>query len=146
MPARDDPFTAFNFQIDFGFAPADTLRGGFREVSGLDAEIAQISYRTGTETTTVRKLPGLVTYSNIVLKRGLVSDLAFWNWTKGVINGQVNRVNGTITMLDATRSPVLRFTVRNAWPCRWTGPSLDAQANTVALETLEICHEGFEVA
>lgn len=144
---REDPYSALSFQVVVAgvFDEGQAIRGSFAEVSGLDVEITPIEYRTGSEDLTVRKLPGLKKFSNITLKRGIIGDLAFWTWTKSVLDGHVLRADGTITLLDEGRQPVLRWKFRRAWPCRWVGPTLNASANAVAIETLELCHEGLEV-
>jgi phage tail-like protein len=144
---RDDPYSCLNFQVLVAgvFEDGRSIRGSFSEVSGLDVSIAPIEYRNGSEEMTVRKIPGLASYSNIVLKRGVIGDLAFWTWIKSVLDGAPHRANGTITLLDESREPVMTWKFRRGWPCKWTGPTLSAKKNEVAIETLEICHEGLEV-
>ena len=93
----------------------------------------------------MRKLPGLTTYANIVLKRGLTRDLSLWNWRQSVVNGQTDRRSGTIVLLDESRKQVLRWRFAEGWPVKWEGPALNAQANEIAIETLEIAHEGLEL-
>jgi len=141
MAARNDPFAAFNFLVEID----NIAKASFSEVSGLDVEVAAIEYREGGENVlTVRKLPGLAKYTNITLKRGYTADLSLWKWIKGVIDGKVQRANVAITLLNDQRQPVVRWQVREAWPCKYEGPDLNAKANDVAIETLEICHEGLE--
>ena len=93
----------------------------------------------------MRKLPGLKKFTNITLNRGVIGDLGFWKWIKSVLDGQVQRADGTIVLLDESRQEVMRFNFRRGWPCKWTGPGLNAAANEVAIETVEICHEGLDV-
>ena len=149
MPAvyRDDPYPAFNFEVTITGISEDghAVKGSFAEVSGLDVEVNAIEYRNGSEDITVRKIPGLKKFSNIILKRGWIGDLAFWNWLNSVLKGQVIRADGTITLLDESRQPVMRWKFRRGWPCRWQGPRLVADTNDLAMETLEICHEGLEL-
>ena len=141
MAARNDPFAAFNFLVDI----QGVTKAGFSEVSGLAAEVTPIEYREGGENSlTVRKLPGLVKYPNIVLKRGYTTDLSLWNWFKTVLDGKALRTVVSITLLDDQRRPVARWVAREAWPCKYEGPDLNAKGNGVAIETLEICHEGLE--
>ncbi|HUF46239.1 MAG TPA: phage tail protein [Vicinamibacterales bacterium] len=144
---RDDPYSAVNFQVVIIGVLDDgqTIRGSFAEVSGLDVSIAPIEYRTGSEDVTVRKIPGLKSFSTIVLRRGVIGDLTLWAWIKSALDGQVQRADGTITLLDESRQPVLTWKFRRAWPCKWTGPRLNAKGNGIAIETLELCHEGLEV-
>lgn len=114
-------------------------------MSGLESETAVIEYRTGADPTTVRKLPGLTKYPNIVLKRGLTRDLSLWNWRQTVVNGKTQRRSGSIVLLDESGNQVLRWHFQEGWPAKWEGPALDAKANEVAIETLEIAHEGLEL-
>jgi phage tail-like protein len=137
-PQRDDPYKAFNFVVEIdGLAVA-----AFSEVSGLESETEVIEYRAGGEAGTVRKLPGLTRFANIVLRRGVTQDAELWDWRKAVEQGTVDRRNGSIVLLDDDRTPVLRWTFRNGWISKWVGPDLNATANEVAIETIEIAHEG----
>jgi phage tail-like protein len=143
---RDDPYPHFNFLIEVEGLDADGPRAGFSEVSGLGVSIEPIEYRSGNEREiTVRKLPGLKTFSDVTLKRGVIGDLAFWSWIKAAMDGQVERRNVVITLLSEAREPVLRWRLQRAWPCKYEGPSLHAGSSDVALETLVICHEGLEL-
>ena len=142
MPAaqRNDPYKNFNFRVEIdGIATA-----AFSEVSGLESETAVIEYREGGEPNAVRKLPGLTKYANIVLRRGITQDQELWEWRKTVVDGNVERRNGSITLLDDDRTEVARWNFRDGWICKWEGPALNAKANEVAIETIEIAHEGLE--
>jgi phage tail-like protein len=134
---RNDPYKNFNFVVEIdGIA-----RAAFSEVSGLESETTVVEYRSGSEFGT-RKLPGLTKYANIVLKRGLTQDADLWNWRQSVIEGNLERRNGAIILLDDSRQQVLRWTFREGWPCKWQGPALNAKNSEVAIELLEIAHEG----
>ena len=135
---RRDPFRSFNFRVELD----GITRAGFRECSGLDASQDPIEYREGTEGLTARKLPGLNKYSNISLKWGMTDDTELWDWRKKAIAGKVERKNGSIVLLDESGEEKLRWNFREAWPTKWTGPSFNATGNEVAIETLEIAHEG----
>jgi phage tail-like protein len=141
MAQRSDPYKAFNFRVEIdGIAVAD-----FSEASGLESETAVIEYRSGADHV-VRKLPGLTKFGNIVLKRGVTQDAELWNWRKSVVDGQVERRNGSIVLLDDARTEVVRWNFRNGWICKWEGPAMNAKSNDVAIETIEIAHEGLELA
>lgn len=142
---RDDPYAGYNFLVTIPGIGDDGLRAAFSEVSGLEARLEVIEYRTGSEPLAVRKLPGLKSFTNLTLKRGITGDTAFWDWIRAALDGQVQRVDGTIALLDEARNPVLRWRFRRGWPCRYAGPSLSAGSSEVALETLEIAHEGLEL-
>jgi phage tail-like protein len=135
---RKDPFRAYRFLVEID----GITRAGFRECAGLDSTQDVIEYREGHEPATVRKLPGLVKYSNISLKRGLTDDAELWEWRKKAIDGKVERKNGSIVVLDETGAEKLRWNFTSGWPARWVGPSFDAVGQDVAIETLEIAHEG----
>ena len=139
--ARNDPYGQFNFQIEID----GVIRGGFSEVSGLTTDTNIIEYREGQEITTPRKLPGLMKYNNIVLKRGWTRDRKLWDWRKKVIDGKTERQSGAIVLLDEARQPALRWNFVQGWPSKWEGPALNAKTSEVAIETLEIAHEGLEL-
>jgi phage tail-like protein len=140
MPVGDrkDPYRSYNFRVEID----GITRAGFREVSGLDTTSDPIAYREGTDQLTERKLPGMVKYSNITLKWGITDDAEFWQWRQQVMEGKVQRKNGSIVLMDDTGQEKWRWNFREGWPTKWTGPSLNATGNEVAIETLEIVHEG----
>jgi phage tail-like protein len=141
-PARQDPYLVFNFRVELD----GIVAGSFAEVSGLDSTTEVVEYRTGDmKTSSAVKLPGLTKYPNIVLKRGITRDLSLWQWRKTVVDGHTERRNGVIILLDESRAEVLRWMFRNGWPAKWEGPDLDADSSEVAIETLEIAHEGLEL-
>jgi len=135
---RKDPFRAYNFLVEID----GITRAGFRECSGLDSSQDPIDYREGGEPLHVRKLPGLVKFSNISLKRGITDDAELWQWRKKAMDGTVERKNGSIILLDDTGAEKARWNFVNGWPTKWTGPTFNATGNEVAIETLDIVHEG----
>ena len=135
---RKDPFRSYNFLVEID----GITRAGFRECSGLDSTQDPVEYREGNEPPTARKLPGLVKHSNISLKRGVTDDAQLWEWRKQAIDGKVQRKNGSIILLDESGAEKERWNFREGWPTKWTGPSFNATGNEVAIETLEIAHEG----
>jgi phage tail-like protein len=140
---RNDPYGQFNFLVEID----GVILGGFSECSGLTGDTNMIEYREGNEQQgTTRKLPGLMKYNNVVLKRGWTKDRSLWNWRKKVIDGKTQRTSGTITLLDEARQPALRWNFREGWPSKLEGPALNAKTSEVAIETLEIAHEGLELA
>ena len=137
--SRIDPFTNFNFRVEIDGVTA----GAFAEVSGLDSETEIVEYRSGGELNTVRKLPGLTRYANIVLRRGVTDSTDLYDWRKTVIDGRTQRASGAIILLNESRDEVARWSFREGWPSGLKGPDLSAQGNEVAIEELTIAHEGF---
>jgi len=145
MPTGDrkDPFRGYNFKLEID----GISRNGFRECSGLDATSDPIDYREGNEKVyTNRKLPGQTKYSNIVLKWGITDDHSLWDWRKKVIDGKTERKHGSIVLMDEAGEEKIRWNFNFGWPTKWSGPSFNATANEVAVETLEIVHEGVQKA
>lgn len=122
--------------------------GIFREVSGLDSETEVIEHRcTGKGgNLIVHKVPGALKWSNITLRRGVTDDTKLQEWRKKIEDGQVeaNRKNGSVTLYNPAGEPVAKYTFKNGWPCKFKGPALDSNKNEVAVEELEIAHEGLE--
>lgn len=139
---RKDPYYSFNFLVEI----ESITRAGFRECSGLDVTLDPIEYREGNDALTPRKLPGLVKYSNITLKRGMTDDAELWQWFKKAQQGAVERRSGSIVLCDDKGTEKARWNFREAWPTKWSGPSFNATGNEVAIETLELVHEGLEKA
>jgi phage tail-like protein len=132
-----DPYRGFNFIVEIdGIAEA-----GFRECSGLDTSTDPVDYREGTDPNHVRKLTGLNKYTAISLKRGITDSDKLWKWRQTAIDGKTERKNVSIVLLNEAREEKWRWNLRNAWASKWTGPSLNATSNEVAIETLEITHE-----
>jgi phage tail-like protein len=143
MPRRPlDPLASFNFKLEI-----DSINiAGFSECTGLNTEQNVIEYREGNEAITPRKLPGLTKFGNITLKRGVIlkSDELF-KWRKSVMDGDIDRKNVSIVLYKENRvDEVTRWILHNAWPMKYTGPDLKANANEVAIESIEIAHEGLE--
>jgi phage tail-like protein len=140
---RRDPFRGFKFRVQIG----GIQRAGFREVSGLDAATDSIDYREGDDKTlTIHKLPGLKKFSNLTLKRGITNDLDLWKWRKQVMDGKIKdaRQNGSIILMDDEGNDVAQWDFVAAWPTKWTGPGFNATANEVAIDTIELTHEGLD--
>lgn len=139
---RRDPYRSFNFQVEIDGVPV----GAFSEVTGLTAEGDAVDYREGTDVqSNVRKLPGLRKYTNLTLKRGYTQDKALWRWHQNIVNGTVDRRNVTIVLMNEARNPVLRWHAENAFINKIEGPSLKASGNEVAMESVEIVHEGLTI-
>jgi phage tail-like protein len=139
---RKDPYRSFNFLLLFD----GVSLGGFSEVSGLTAEADAVDYREGNEKRNhVRKLIGLCKSANITMKRGYALDKAMWIWYGSTLKGKPDRRNVTILLLNEAREPVLSWHAENAWPNKIEGPSFKASGNEVAMESVELVHEGLTI-
>jgi phage tail-like protein len=139
LGVRHDPYTAFNFLVEI----EGLLVGGFSEVTGLQVETEIEDYREGGLNEYVHKLAGPTRYpANLSLKRGLIDLETMWEWHQDVTKGLIKRRNGTIYLLDPQRLPVMWWDFIEAYPVKWTGPELRADANAVAIETVELVHRG----
>ncbi len=142
MPGeRKDPFKNFRFLVEID----GIVQAGFREVTVPDSTTDVVEYREGNEKTiTPRKLPGLTKYGNLTLKWGVTDSLELYNWRRLVETGQIEKArrNLAVIVLDDEGNPAARWEFLNAWPSKYDAPDLNATANEVAIETLEIVHEG----
>ena len=136
------PQPAYHFRVDWG-----GTRIGVSEVSGLSIERAVTEHFDGSDpVSTARKMPGIVKFTNIVLKRGLVSgDNEFFEWFNTAQLNTVERRDMTIMLLDEQHQPRVVWKVRNAFPCKYSGPELRANSSAAAFETLELAHDGLVV-
>lgn len=132
------PHGKFRYKVEIDGLDA----GGFSEVSGFDASIDIIEYREGDMVQTPMKIPGLKKYGNLTLKQGLVDSMVLYEWIIAGVNGAVERKTITITLLDEEEAPAASWQVINAWPTKYTAPDFNATSSEIAIETLEIAHEG----
>lgn len=140
--ANNYPLPVFHFNVEWG-----GTRVGFSEVSGLTQENQVIEYRDGSfpEYSSI-KMPGLRKFNNITLKRGIVkSDNELFKWLSTIKLNKVERRDLVISLLNEEHQPVMVWKVQNAFPVKVEGPALKATGNEVAIESIEIAHEGLEV-
>ena len=135
---RKDPLRNFRFRLEID----GIQQAGFSEATVPDTSTDVIEYREGNETTPARKLPGLNKYGNISLKSGTTDSLDLYTWRKQIIDGNTQRKNIAIIVLDEAGNDKARFEFANAWPSKYDPADLNATGNAVAIETLEIVHEG----
>ena len=132
-----DPYRGFNFRVEID----GITEAGFQECTGFDITTEPVEYREGTDPPHVRKLTGLNKYSPVTLKRGITDSDALWELQQTAATGRTERRNISIVLMDEMGEERWRWNLRNAWISKWTGPSLNATSNDVAVETLELCHE-----
>jgi phage tail-like protein len=140
---RNDPFRGFNFRVEIdGIGVA-----GFSEVSGLTADGDPADYREGTDAiNNVRKLVALRKFPVMVFKRGFIKDDTLWKWYVRIANGEPDRRNGSVVLQNEAHKDVMRWNFENAWINKIEGPALKAAGNEVAIESMELCHEGLTLA
>ena len=137
------PLPKFHFQIEW-----DSEQASFLEVSGLDIEAPIIEYRHGDspQFSTI-KMPGIKKSGNVTLKKGIFkSDNNFWNWFNYIKMNTVKRKTITIKLLDETGSPTMTWTLSNAWPTKITSTDLMSEGKEVAIESIELAHEGITIS
>ncbi len=137
------PLPKFHFQVKW-----DSEELSFQEVSGLDIESQPIEYRHGNskEFSTI-KMPGIQKSGNITMKKGVFkSDNKFWDWFIKIKMNTIKRIPITISLLDEAGAATMVWTAKNAWPSKITGTDLKSDGNEVAIETIEIVHEGLTIA
>jgi phage tail-like protein len=146
--SRADRSTGWIAQVDVAISEQFT-EGGTRIVPGTGRicdEFEVVEYREGGDHPSgTRKLPGRVSVGNVVLRRGIDRDLSLWNWFRAVRDGDLDRRNVTIVLLDAARADVRRWNVERAWPAVYESGPLHARGNEVVIETLELACERIDI-
>ena len=137
------PMPKFHFQVKWG-----DQEMSFQEVTGLDAQSEEIKYRSGDSPIfSPVKMPGLVKYSNVTMKKGIFKgDNKFWEWFNQIKQNTIKRIDITISLLDEADAPAMTWTLKNAWPTKISGYELKAEGNEVAVESIEIVHEGMTIS
>lgn len=136
------PLPKFHFRVEWGGA-----RIGFTEVTGLDQQIEAIEYREGSSLEYSKiKMPGLHKFSNITLKRGTIEgDTDYYKWVNTISLTTVERRDIIISLLNEKHEPVMKWKAKQAFPIKIQASDLKADGNEVAIETLEIAHEGLSL-
>jgi phage tail-like protein len=152
---RIDPVPGFNFYISLidssstlalaTSAVSAFVGGGFSECSGLDATLQVEEYMEGGENRYAHKFPSRMTYGNISLKHGITFAEDLWNWHAAYTSGTGKRRDGVITLLDEMQLPIKTWVFKRGLPLKWTGPTLNASQSAIAIESLEIMHEGLDL-
>ncbi len=133
------PYRNFRFRLEIDGLDA----GSFSEVSGFDASIDVVEYRAGDDPAiTPTKLPGLVKYGNITLKWGAAETMVLYDWLIDITEGTIEKKTVTLTALDEEGSPAASWRCINAWPVKYTAPDFNGTASEIAIETIELAHEG----
>lgn len=153
---RADPLLGYNFHVSLldtssglvlavpNALPAifGVAAGGFSECSGLEMALDVEEYREGGSNGTVLKFPTRVKWTNITLKRGIGSGTTLWDWHYGFVEGRGRRRDGVIILFNDLRMPNNIWCFRRGLPVKYTAPTLNAAQNNVAIESIEIAHEG----
>ena len=143
MPDRKDPYRGFRFKVEID----GIIQAGFSEVTIPDVNNDVVEYREGNEPPTPRKLPGTLKYGNVTLKWGITDSLELYEkWRKPVEEGKMKeaRKNVAIILMNEEGNPAARWEFQNAWPSKYKAPDLSAKGNDVAIESIEIVHEGMK--
>jgi phage tail-like protein len=137
------PLPAFRFQVSWG----KTSKMSFQEISGLETETQAIEYRhSNSKAYSTIKMPGIAKYGNVTMKKGIFSkDNKFWDWYKQITMNTIERTTVVIQLLDENQNPTMTWTLANAWPAKISGSNLKSDGNEVAVETIEIAHEGLTI-
>jgi phage tail-like protein len=141
MADRVDPYRQFRFRIEID----GIKQAGFSECTFADTTTDPVEYREGNEPPIFRKLSGLTKYGNITLKWGITDSLDLYKWRQAVIDkgAAAQRKNMAIILIDETGADKARWNIVQAWPTKYKPADFSSKANEVAIETLEIVHEGF---
>lgn len=134
------PMPKFRFEVDLG----KELTGvAFQEISGMDVENQVIEYRkSNSKLFSTEKMPGIVKYGNITMKRGVfVNDNKFWDWHTEIQMNTIKRRTVLIKLLDENGKVTMQWQLDNAWPTKITSTDLKSDGNEVAVDTIEIAHE-----
>jgi phage tail-like protein len=155
---RADPFPAFRFYItliDSSSTLAKVMTaisfitnyalGGFSECTGLEMTTDVYEYKEGGRNDCVLKFPTRVEHPNLTLKKGMGFSDDLWLWHYDLAQGKVKRRDGLIALMNEVGVFVKFWHFKDGIPAKWTGPDLNATQNALAIETLEIAHQGLEL-
>jgi phage tail-like protein len=135
---RLDPVPSFRFTVVFDDLPP----GGFTDCTGLSSETEVQEYAEGGLNSHSWRMPGRSKQSNVSFKRGIVNKV-LWDWYRKITTGDFKARNCTIVVHDPSGGDdVLEFQLADAFPIKWLGPELAASQNNLAIEVMEVAHQG----
>ena len=134
------PMPKFYFSVDIG----EFTDLPFQEVSGLDIETEVIEYRHGNSPShSAIKMPGMMKYSDITLKKGVFADdNDFYDWISTISLNTYERLTVVIRLLDETATARMPWTLTNEFPKQITPTDMNSTASEAAIETMVLAHEG----
>jgi len=143
---RKDPLPVFCFHVEFTLTNNGGGEAFFKSVSGLKYETEVVPVREGGTNNTTFQLVGATKWSNLVLKQGFTKDSRLINWRQEWLKPKgFSRIEtGTIVVLNTAFKKMGQWTFYQGWPCKWEISEFDASKSELAIETLEIAHEGLE--
>lgn len=134
-----DPHLGLRFWVDINKIEV----AGFSECSGLTIETEVFEYAEGGLNTYTHKVPVRVKYGNITLKHGMDSGQELFAWYEEILGGKMTRRDISIIMYGPENTnPIRQWKLKNAFPVKWSGPDLKSDSGSIAIETLELAHEG----
>ena len=138
--ARKDPYKNYRFLVEI----EGIIQGGFTEVTIPETSQEPVEYREGTDAPTMRKIPGMVKYGNVILKWGATDSMELYMWRKEIEDGRIDgsRKSMSVVVLDDLGQPISRWEFHEAWPTKYDASDLKASGSEIAIDTLEIAHEG----
>jgi phage tail-like protein len=146
---RDNPYGSFNFLVDFATGDANSVRGGFQEVSGINVEVTSADYRAGNSPVNHPvKVNGVYKVGDVTFKRGLIGATDLYQWIDAIRTGDHTMLRTVHVQLqdEAHNGPVMTWTLHNARPLRYTAPSFNAKTGTdVAIEELVLSVEDLTI-
>ena len=136
-----DPAPSYRFYLEIG-AKKEAV---FTEVSGLNLEMDVHEYAEGGHNDYIHRLPGRTRVGNLMLKRGMSVSREFFNWYVQLASGKIVRRNVSVVMYNVGGEELFRWNFVNAYPVRWLGPQFSATSGSMAIETLELAHDGLSL-
>jgi phage tail-like protein len=150
-----DPFRGFNFTVSLidssslltvaATALQSMALAGFSECSGLEMSLDIEEYKEGGNNGTILRFPTRVKWTNLRLKRGVTFADDLWQWHYNFSQGTGTRRDGIVVLQDERHNPAKVWSFTRGLPVKWTGPTFNATQSQVAVEEIEIAHEGLTV-
>jgi phage tail-like protein len=138
MPVEEQLHTTLTTTFRFVISIDNQPLGAFTECTLPTVEWEMEQVKEGGLNTGIHQLPGQRKQATITLKNGIgiVDDLL--SWCIDAMNEVFQRRNVTITVHNPMRETLMTWRIEGALPIKWSAPQLQADSNTVAIQTLEL--------
>ncbi|MBA3870550.1 MAG: phage tail protein [Chloroflexota bacterium] len=144
MADYDDRFISFRFTV----AVDGINYAAFTEFTLPTLTVETEEIKEGGQNSYSHKLPVRVTAGSATLRNGIASDLKLLNWYMDMLKGDIAAATRqiTVTMFDSSRAALMVWSFRQAYPIKWSGPSLKTDGTSVGIEEIEFVHHGFDIS
>jgi phage tail-like protein len=139
------PPWGFYYKVEFGISK-EKNDVQFQSVSGLSVEYDFESFKEGGENRFEHKLPVRTKYADLILKRGMLTNSEVIKWFLAAFqNRELKPSDISVILMNEKSEPLFTWNVAHAIPKKWLVSDLNANENSIVIETMELTYRYFTI-